>query len=173
MTKHALLKAVRLTHLYFGVFIAPALLFFAFTGFLQTFSFHETTRGSSYKPPAIFEKLANIHKKATLPGPPRQQGPPRGDKSQGGEGKPGQGPGQGQGPGGDRGPNQGPGQGGGPQQPESFHWPEKLFFGTIAIGLFTSTLTGLYMSWMFARRKIFIVVIFIIGAILPLILLPF
>ena len=81
MTKHALLKAVRLTHLYFGVFIAPALLFFAFTGFLQTFSLHETTRGSSYKPPAIFVKLGNIHKKATLPGPPKPQGPPKAQRS--------------------------------------------------------------------------------------------
>jgi hypothetical protein len=152
MTKHALLKAVRLTHLYFGVLIAPALLFFSFTGFLQTFSLHETTRGSSYVPPAIIVKLANIHKKATLPGPPKQ---PKNDKPQGGERKPDQGPAQ------------------GPQQPQSFHWPEKLFFGTVAIGLFTSTLTGLYMSWMFARRKIFIVALFLAGAILPLVLLPF
>ena len=163
MTKHALLKAVRLTHLYFGVFIAPALLFFAFTGFLQTYSLHETTKGSSYKPPAIFEKLANIHKKATLPGHPKMQNPPKADKPQGGERKPDQGSGQGP----------GPGQGQGPQQPQSFHWPEKLFFGIVAIGLITSTLTGLYMSWKFARRKIFIVVTFIAGAILPLILLPF
>lgn len=162
MTKHALLKSVRLIHLYFGVLIAPALLFFAFTGFLQTFSLHETTRGSSYKPPAIFEKLANIHKKATLPGPPRQEGPPRGNKPQGDHG-PDQGPG----------PGEGHGEGQGPQQPESFHWPEKLFFGIVAIGLISSTLTGLYMSWMFSRRKIYIVVTFIAGAILPLILLPF
>ena len=33
---HKLLKYLRLLHLYTGVFIAPALLFFAFTGALQT-----------------------------------------------------------------------------------------------------------------------------------------
>ena len=36
----AVLKIVRLTHLYLGVFIAPAIVFFAFTGALQTLSFH-------------------------------------------------------------------------------------------------------------------------------------
>ena len=158
MTKHALLKAVRLTHLYFGVFIAPALLFFAFTGFLQTFSLHETTRGSSYKPPAIFVKLGNIHKKATLPSPPKPQGLPKADapKSEGPDA-----------------PKTGPAQPKTPPPPQSFHWPEKIFFGIVAIGLFTSTLTGLYMSWMFARRKVFVVITFIAGAVLPLILLPF
>ena len=35
---HALLRVLRKMHLYLGVFTAPALLFFAFTGALQTFS---------------------------------------------------------------------------------------------------------------------------------------
>jgi len=159
MTKQALLKAVRLTHLYFGVFIAPALLFFAFTGFLQTFSLHETTRGSSYKPPAIFVKLGNIHKKATLPGLLKsKQAPPKAEAPR---------------PEGPSTAKAAPDQPKTPAPPESFHWPEKIFFGIVAIGLITSTLTGLYMSWMFARRKVFIVITFIAGAILPLILLPF
>jgi hypothetical protein len=64
-SSHTLLKYLRLIHLYTGVFIAPALLFFAFTGALQTFSLHETTRGSSYKPPAWAVMLAQIHKKQT------------------------------------------------------------------------------------------------------------
>ena len=157
MTKQNLLKAIRLTHLYFGVFIAPALLFFAFTGFLQTFSLHETSRGSSYKPPAIFVKLGNIHKKATLPGPPRPEGPkPDAPKPQSPDAH-----------------DAVPAQPRTPPPPQSFHWPEKIFFGIVALGLISSTLTGLYMSWMFARRKVFIVVTFIAGAILPLILLPF
>jgi hypothetical protein len=62
---HKFLKYLRLVHLYTGVFIAPALLFFAFTGALQTFSLHETTRGSSYKPPAWAVMLAEIHKRQT------------------------------------------------------------------------------------------------------------
>lgn len=61
--RHTFLKWVRSTHLYLGVFITPALIFFAFTGALQTFSLHETNRGSSYKPPAWVATLAQIHKK--------------------------------------------------------------------------------------------------------------
>ena len=161
MSKHALLKAVRSTHLYFGVFIAPALLFFAFTGFLQTFSLHETTRGSSYRPRYIFVKLANIHKKATLPAPPKPHGTPKAEKpgTATGESPDAQKP--------------EPVQPQAPPPPQSFHWPEKLFFGIVAIGLITSTLTGLYMAWKFSRRKVFLVVAFLAGAILPLILLPF
>src|SRR6185437_12133080 len=86
--KRALLHYIRYTHLYLGVFIAPALLFFAFTGALQTFSFHETTRGSSYKPPAWIATLAQIHKKQTmavpvkkLPLPGAQPAGPKADKT--------------------------------------------------------------------------------------------
>src|SRR5580698_9052118 len=84
-SSHTFLKYVRLTHLYLGVFISPALLFFAFTGALQTFSLHETTRGSSYKPPAWAVTLAQIHKKQT-PIVPVKKSPspdrPAADKSQ-------------------------------------------------------------------------------------------
>ncbi len=64
-SSHVILRYLRLIHLYFGVFLAPAILFFAFTGALQTFSLHETTRGSSYKPPSWAVTLAQIHKKQT------------------------------------------------------------------------------------------------------------
>jgi hypothetical protein len=75
-SSHTILKYTRLVHLYLGVFIAPALLFFAFTGALQTFSLHETTRGSSYKPPAWAVMLGQIHKKQTPIVPVRKLPPP-------------------------------------------------------------------------------------------------
>ena len=62
----SVLKAVRLTPHYIGIFIAPAVLFFSFTGFLQMFSFHEATHNPGYVPPALFVHLAQLHKKATL-----------------------------------------------------------------------------------------------------------
>src|SRR5271154_2239015 len=74
-SSHTLLKYLRLVHLYIGVFIAPALLFFAFTGALQTFSLHETTRGSSYKPPAWAVTLAKTHKKQTRVAPAKNPPP--------------------------------------------------------------------------------------------------
>lgn len=46
-----MLKVCRQVHLYLGIFISPALLFFAFTGALQTFNLHEASHnGGSYKP---------------------------------------------------------------------------------------------------------------------------
>src|SRR5215472_5767814 len=74
-SSHTFLRYLRLIHLYTGVFIAPAVLFFAFTGALQTFSLHETTRGSNYKPPAWAVVLGQIHKKQTPVVPVRRQPP--------------------------------------------------------------------------------------------------
>lgn len=73
---HGVVKLLRMLHLYLGVFAAPALLFFAFTGGLQTFSLHETTRGSSYTPPAWLASAAQLHKKATIVMPVRRARPP-------------------------------------------------------------------------------------------------
>src|ERR1700729_278044 len=75
-TGHRLLKWIRQIHLYLGVFTAPMLLFFAFTGGMQTFSLHETTRGSSYTPPAWLATLAQLHKKQTTVMPTRRPHPP-------------------------------------------------------------------------------------------------
>src|SRR6201999_811430 len=67
----ATLRLVRKTHMYFGLFISPALLFFAFTGAVQTLSLHEAA-GSSYKPPAILAQLGQLHKKQTAIMPVRK-----------------------------------------------------------------------------------------------------
>jgi hypothetical protein len=66
MTSAISLKAIRLTHDYIGVFFAPPIFFFAITGGLQMFGLHETSRGSSYVPPAILVHLSQLHKKGTL-----------------------------------------------------------------------------------------------------------
>ena len=66
MTKSSTIKAIRLLHRYAGLFFAPAILFFSFTGALQTFGWHETSRGSSYEPPSWLVRMAQLHKKQTL-----------------------------------------------------------------------------------------------------------
>jgi hypothetical protein len=71
-----LLKDARQFHLYIGVFTAPAILFFAITGALQIFSFHETTKGSNYKPPKILVELGQLHKKQTFVVPDKKPQPP-------------------------------------------------------------------------------------------------
>jgi uncharacterized iron-regulated membrane protein len=56
------MKRIRQIHLYLGALFAPLLIFFAFTGALQTFNLHESPRGSAYSPPAWLVKISEIHK---------------------------------------------------------------------------------------------------------------
>ncbi len=147
--KRAFLHYTRYTHLYLGVFIAPALLFFAFTGALQTFSFHETTRGSSYKPPAWIVTLAQIHKKQLTTAPVKKLPPaiaqpaPSTEKLQ---------------------PSARPSKAHNPL-------PLKFFFLLVSLGLFSSTLSGLYMSYRYSRNRPLITALLITGTILPIALL--
>ncbi len=56
----ARLALIRKIHGYVGLFIAPSVVFFAVTGAVQLYGLHEA-RGA-YHPPAIIEKLGNLHK---------------------------------------------------------------------------------------------------------------
>ncbi|WP_158785849.1 PepSY domain-containing protein [Granulicella sp. L46] len=153
-SSHKILKVVRQIHLYIGIFISPAILFFAFTGALQTFSLHETTRGSDYKPPTWIATLAQLHKKQTTTVPIRKPRPadvvPKPDKHADASAPQ---------------PS--------PEPPQKSHLPMKIFFLLVAIGLFTSTLTGIYMSYKFMRNRLVVTVLLIAGTIIPLLLLPF
>ena len=152
-------------HLYLGVFTAPALLFFALTGALQTFSLHETTRGSSYTPPRWAVVLGQIHKKQTpvvaakkppaaetgkvnaLPRPAHEAEPVH----EGGAAT-----------------SQPPAPQAAVRQHHSL--PLKIFFLIVAISLATSSLTGLYMSYKYARNKRLVTALLVLGALLPLML---
>jgi hypothetical protein len=155
-TSHKLLKLLRKLHLYVGVFIAPALLFFAFTGALQTFSLHETTQGNTYKPPSWAVKLGQLHKKQTLEVPARKPRPaadaPKGDKPA------------------DATPVKSADV---PAVKPKTHLPMKIFFLLVAIGLLTSTLTGLYMAYRYSRNWMVITGLLLAGIIAPLLLLGF
>ena len=173
----ALLKFSRVFHLYSGVFITPALIFFAITGALQTFSFHETTRGSNYKPPAILVELGQLHKKQTLvvaerkparpdtasSAPPATQDPlgdnPR-KRDRAEQAKP---------------VIDAPSQVAPAPVPQKVHnlLPMKIFFLLVSIGLFLSTLTGLYMSYKYVRNKLLVTLTLIAGIAVPLLLLLF
>jgi hypothetical protein len=60
------IKAMRNAHLYLGVFFAPLLLFFTFSGSLQTFNLHETPKSGNYQPPQIIKTLSYVHKDQRL-----------------------------------------------------------------------------------------------------------
>jgi hypothetical protein len=146
------LKIVRLIHLYLGVFIAPAIVFFAFTGALQTLSLHVSAKGGPYKPEHWIVVLAQLHKKQTteLPASKVQQSssssltskpdaPERIDSSEKGLDRPAHHP-----------------------------LPMKIFFLVVSVGLFASTATGLYMSYKYCRRKVLLALVFIAGIIVPI-----
>jgi hypothetical protein len=61
------MRRVRQLHNYIGVFFAPAILFFAISGSLQTFGLHESRGDAAYKPPAWIVTIASIHKDQKLP----------------------------------------------------------------------------------------------------------
>jgi len=159
---HAFLRVIRLVHLYLGIFTAPALLFFAFTGALQTFSLHETTRGSSYKPPAWAVTLAQIHKKQTPVVPVRKPQPPE--------------IAAGKDAGHDRGHNAGPASAqpvpsAAPEGMKPHPLPLKIFFLSVSISLLLSTLTGIYMSYKYMRNRTVVTVVLLLGAVIPLVLM--
>ena len=156
---NALLKTLRQLHLYVGLFISPALLFFALTGALQTFSLHETVRGSDYKPARWIQTLAQLHKKQTTTVPQRKPLPnpaeaqterPKTDApvAMAGEAS---------------------------RQPavslRMQHLPMKLFFLLVSVGLFVSTLTGIYMAYRYARGKGMVTALLVAGVVVPLLLL--
>jgi hypothetical protein len=160
-SKASTLKLLRQIHLYFGVFISPAILFFAITGALQTFSLHETTKGSDYKPPTWLVKLGQLHKKQTLVVPVRRPQPPApaaapakaADASTPAASK--------------------------PLLPDAIApkpknlLPMKLFFLLVSIGLVISTFTGIYMAYKYNRNKSWVTGLLIAGIAVPLLLLLF
>ena len=180
----SLLKISRLFHLYLGVFATPAIIFFAVTGFLQTFSFHETTRGSDYKPPKLFVELAQLHKKQTLVVPqkkapaPTAPGPssmakPEEASTRAASGKAT----RDSAAGGDR-PKASSGVTGPVLQQASEEkkknlWPMKIFFAIISSSLLLSTFTGLYMAYKYVRNKTLITAALLGGVLIPILLLVF
>lgn len=172
-TNPALLKSARLFHLYSGVFFAPALIFFAFTGAIQTFSLHETTRGSNYKPPAILAKLGQLHKKQTLIIPVRNPPPPEtaphqtpASAAKQANPKPAGNPADAR--------AAAPKDPQAPTPPKAKNlWPMKYFFALTAWGLFLSTLSGIYMAYKYTRRSLNITLTLLAGIAVPLLLLLF
>ena len=175
---HAILRLVSKVHLLLGVFTTPALLFFAFTGAMQTFSLHETTQGSNYKPPVWIARLAQLHKKqdATVPQrkirPTAIEGGTRGNSgnalespASGSQSAPGQASKKAGGP---------DSRIGGPAPAaRKSHLPMKIFFLLVSVSLALSTLTGVYMSYKFDRRRWRLAGLLVAGLVVPLLLLPF
>ncbi|HEY4050009.1 MAG TPA: hypothetical protein VGM27_24370, partial [Acidobacteriaceae bacterium] len=76
MQRSSIIKTIKITHRYLGLFFAPAILFFAFSGAILVLGWHQTSRSSNYLPARWIEETAQIHKKQTLALPtPKPQKP--------------------------------------------------------------------------------------------------
>jgi len=157
------LQLIRKVHRYFGIFISPMILFFAFTGSIQTLSLHETSQGSSYTPAKWEVVLAMIHKDQTDIVPVRKA-KPAGDKPK--ADKPA------------------PDAASAPVAPAPpltplptgkwhQHLPMKIFFLLVALGLITSTLTGITMAYRYSRSAWVVSAVLLAGIVVPLVLLKF
>lgn len=154
----ALLMAARKWHSYSGAFFAPAILFFAATGALQTFNLHKPQPG--YQPPALIQALASMHKNQNLKvkyleAPKAASGdaagPGRRGKAKAAQAANAQTP---------------------VQSSVSFaaQTALKIFAVLISIGLAATTLLGLWMSWNTTRRTA-VLLWFAAGAVLPMALM--
>jgi hypothetical protein len=154
------LQFFRKTHLYIGVFTAPAILFFALTGSLQTFSLHESSRDGSYKPSQWILVLAQIHKKQSMQVPMRKtaapqlapvsEAPDKPDKKMEAKKSESQ---------------------SAPSTPKHNLLPLKIFFVVVGLSLFTSTLSGLYLAWKYRRDRILATAALIAGIVVPILLM--
>lgn len=160
---HAFLKLVRQIHLYVGVFIAPTLLFFAFSGCLQVFSLHETSRGSDYKPPAWLMTLAQLHKNQTMKVPVHKPHPADADEHRPAPAASVSGPVANPVAPVQIKPDV-------PKEEAKNPLPLKIFFAFVALGLFVSTLIGVYMAYRYTRKPALISVVLLMGIVLPVVL---
>lgn len=158
--RHSFLKSVRQLHLYLGAFTAPALLFFAVTGGLQTFGLHESHRGSDYQPPAWLATMAQLHKKQTMQVPVRRKRPAA--PVDHGDGHAVAVPSM--------------TSARVPAPPASRvrnPLPLKIFVGLVALALLLSTVTGVYMAYRYSRDKRLVSLALVAGVVVPVLLALF
>ena len=150
------MRLLRQIHTYLGVFFAPAIIFFAFTGALQTFSLHENKGDGPYQPPAWIVTLASVHKDQELPRPKHRRPPPPAPKS---DVKP------------DQAAKAEPAPQGPAPKPRPSPLPLKIFTLLLSIGLITTALVGLYIALTNTALQKTAAIVLAAGILAPLILL--
>jgi hypothetical protein len=146
------MKRIRQLHLYLGTLFAPAIIFFAFTGTLQTFGLHENSKSSGELPAKWIAKLAEVHKNQRL-NKPSATGAGSQEKHLT--------------PQSTRPANPSPAAVG----PKPAVLALKCFVLFMAVGLITTTCLGIYMSFKYNRDKRIVYALLFAGVALPLTLL--
>jgi hypothetical protein len=146
------LLSIRQLHAYLGMLIAPTVLFLAATGLLQIYNLHEAHAG--YTPPALIAALSAVHKDqhfamkdddghAAGAEARKHEAEHEAEHAAEHEGK------------------------GGAQTPITLL---KAYFALVAVGLFLSTLAGLWMALQQSLRRRTHLVLLAIGTIVPVVL---
>jgi hypothetical protein len=144
------MKKLRLLHRYLGIFFSPIILFFTFSGLLQTFNLHQSDKNSSYIPPRWVVLMAQLHKKQTYSLPPAKSkstelvSESRSAKPQ--------------------------------QQIAKTHQaslPLKFFVAVMSIGMIVTALLGIYMAFLYGGDRRVIWGLLILGAVMPMAMLLF
>jgi hypothetical protein len=138
-------QALRRYHLYIGMFLAPAIIFFALSGALQTFRLQEE-KGWGSTPPAWIVWLASVHKDDRLPQP----------KAAGADGhaKPAAKPA----------PKVA-------QKPKPSALPFKIFAVLMSIGLILSAVLGIVIALNSRATRLVSIVMLAAGVVVPILLL--
>jgi hypothetical protein len=137
MATNRLLKSFRTLHRYLGAFAAPALLFFAFTGALQSVPLHEASRTGDNQPPRWLVSIAHLHKKQSLD-PPAKRARPKTIAAADSSGA--------------SVATAVPEQPVAPSRTPDLV-PMKTFFVLVALSLILSTASGVYMGWRHSRNR--------------------
>ena len=138
------LATIRLAHYYVGVFFAPWIIFFAFTGVLQVFKLHESYRETPGAQGDWIAWMSQIHKEAALippkaapaKAPPRPEGAPSAPRH---------------------------------EKSSAFKW----FAALMGISLMGAALAGLWIAFNYPKRRRSFTITLLAGAFLPFILLRF
>jgi hypothetical protein len=150
---------LRKLHRYLGVFFTPAILFFAFSGALQTFGLHESKQRGAPPPVAWIAALASVHKDQHLP-QERHAAPPV--KAAGPDAAAPARPPT---------PAKAPSSAAEGRAPEKSTLPLKLFVLAVAIGLCVTSLVGLTLAFNNPRNRKETGVMLVLGTLVPLLLL--
>ena len=145
------LKSIRLLHRYVGLFFSPAILFFAFSGALQTFNLHKADTRTGYTPPMWIQEIAQIHKSQnmnvkTKSKPKKAESDPELNDAPA--------------------PKKG-------AKPDHSALPIKWFVVIMSAGLIVTTALGIYMSFSYGGYPRLVWVALIAGVVVPIALLVF
>lgn len=144
---------LRQIHRYLSVFFAPAILFFSFTGALQTFRLHESAQRGAPPPVAWIAAMASVHKDQHLPRARPRPADPAQATTATNVARPVRAPSA-------EAPDQ-----------ERSTLPLKLFVLALAIGLCVTALVGLTIAFTNPRSRKQSAVMLVLGALLPALLL--